>query len=37
MKNEKLNKDTTRPQNEYFGINWGYAADAMVETIISFN
>lgn len=31
MKNEQLLKDTTRPQYEYFGINWGYRADAIVK------
>jgi hypothetical protein len=24
-------KDTTRPQNEYYGINWGYRADETIE------
>lgn len=24
-------KDTTRPGNEYYGINWGFKADSMVE------
>lgn len=26
-----LNKDTTRPSNEYYGINWGYRADNTIE------
>lgn len=24
-------KDTTRPNNEYYGINWGYRADNTLE------
>jgi hypothetical protein len=31
----KLKKDTTRPTNEYYGINWGYRADNTIEK--SFN
>ena len=30
MENEQQMKDTTRPQYEFFGINWGYRADAIV-------
>lgn len=30
-----LKKDTTRPTNEYYGINWGYRADNTIEK--SFN
>jgi hypothetical protein len=26
-----LKKDTTRPSNEYYGINWGYRADNTIE------
>ena len=26
-----LKKDTTRPSNEYYGLNWGYRADNSIE------
>jgi hypothetical protein len=29
-----MTHDNTRETNEYFGINWGYAADDMIKTQI---
>jgi hypothetical protein len=30
LEEEEKYKDTTREDNEYFGINWGYRADALI-------
>jgi len=27
----QVRKDTTRPSNVYYGINWGYRADETIE------
>lgn len=28
---QQVKKDTTRPSNVYYGINWGYRADETIE------
>ena len=29
-------KDTTRPSNKYYGLNWGYRSDETVSLLLSF-
>ena len=33
--NDENDKHTTRPTNDYFGINWGFRADSMVNQSFS--